>query len=102
MATYLRKDGSGVSAADEDFVAGGDLVGFPPQRILVVNESNGASLEWFDAMGQGFALVRTAAGAQSVVTTGGVTTQDTGFTIAGSLEHFTDADGERLTFYCTG
>lgn len=72
-------------------------VGWRPRSVAVKNAASGDELYWQEGMADASAFKRLAAGAQTLITTGGVTPLSDGFrlgddsdmNVAGELVHFT-------------
>jgi hypothetical protein len=99
--TYIRKTGAFV-ATNAALEINGDLVGFRPAYVKIINETNGATLEWIDAQGDGYGLVNDGAGTQTVLTTGGVSQLATGFKLDSAIANINDTTTETLVFFASG
>jgi len=99
-ANYIRKTGN-FKATNAVLEIKGDMVGFRPSYVKIVNESNAAQFEWFDGMGDDTGVKTNAAGAVTVLTADGMTQLDTGFSLA-AVADINDSSGESLTFFALG
>lgn len=93
-ATALKAD------ASEDLYV--RSLGFRPTKLRVVNLTNQVQVEWNAALAEGKNLKRDAAGALTVLSSGGVVPVDAdsagnaGLKVPAGLADINDADGEDL------
>jgi hypothetical protein len=102
MATYLRKTGALRSSASLAVSAEGDIVGFPPKRVEIVNQTNGARFLWFESMNPDEGLKIAAAGTATYLAADGLTPKTTGFELAAGIVDINDTDDELLLYHVTG
>jgi len=74
--------------------------GFSPRYVRVCNETSGDLYEWFYGMASAEALKQVAAGTRSIITTLGITSSATGFTIGLDLD--VNVINEQLSWMAIG
>lgn len=57
------------------------VVGFKPRYVLVMNETDRISEEWFEGMANSEGLIQVAAGTRTLITTNGIIPVADGFTL---------------------
>lgn len=83
MASGIQWRSGSVTGTGATLTVEGDLVGFRPRYVKVVNAATGASLEWFDSMpaAGGLLTVDHDTAQHSVITSAGISPTAQGFTI---------------------
>lgn len=104
----VRNVATGRIKIDTTAVAvGGFAIGFSPRYVCVLNASERVQLEWYNGLGGAGALKTIANGTRTKITTLGITTGATGFSVGLDTGLITDGgvattDGEVLDYIAIG
>jgi len=78
------------------------VTGFKPRHVRVINLTLRNQMEWYEGMAAASAVVSSASGTRTLVTSLGITQNDNGFTVGLQVDPSVNQKDAQLTWLATG